>query len=212
MKKIYIGTSNEGKIKEIMAAFGDNEVEFLPLEVDFDELEDQMKQQGIRDMATISRAKAKTAFEFLKKNKMEPHSIIVDDAGIYFEKLGDEPGIDTKNFVKRHGGIEGVKKAIKEGDRAYFQNVISYMDDELSDPKSFVGKMEGRLSPRDDKAEIENGMPFNHVFIPDGYNEFMYKIPLEARKKFSHRFKAAKELKAYLKGEVNEPGLEVRIK
>lgn len=209
MKKIYIGTTNEGKIKEIRAAFTDTDVELLPLEVDFDELEEKMKEEGVRDMMLISKAKAKAAFESIKQQGKELHPVIVDDAGIYFEKLGDEPGIDTKSFVKKNGGIEGVKKLISQGDRAYFQSVISYIDAGFSEPKSFIGKVEGHLSPNDNAVEIEGGLPFNHVFIPDGYDEFMYKIPLEERAKFSHRFKAAALLKEHLS---DESGNEMKLK
>lgn len=209
MKKIYIGTTNEGKIKEIKAAFANEEIELVPLAVDFDKLEDDLKETGTRDMAEISKAKARVAFQDILEKGGEILPVIVDDAGIYFEKLGDAPGIDSKSFVKEHGGIEGVKKLIAEGDRAYFQSVISYMDQSLSEPISFVGKVEGKLSAKDDAMEIEGGLPFNHVFIPDGYDEFVYKIPLEERANFGHRFKAAALLNEYLNKEI---GKEIKLK
>jgi non-canonical purine NTP pyrophosphatase (RdgB/HAM1 family) len=200
---MYIATTNEGKIKEIKVAFENEDVQLIPLEIDFDEVEDGLKQKGIRDMVIISKAKAIAAFEFLKQKGKELLPVIVDDAGIFFEKLGDAPGIDSKSFVKNHGGIEGVKKLIKEGDRAYFQSVLSYMEGDLIEPKSFVGKIEGHLSSIDITTEIESGLPFNHVFIPDGHDEFMYKIPLGVRAKFNHRFKAAEQLKKFLKESEN---------
>lgn len=207
--RMYIATTNNGKIKEISAAFSGTAVELLPLKVDFDELEDGMKNAGIKDMVLISQAKAKTAFAKIMQDGMELLPVIVDDAGIYFEKLNEAPGIDSKSFVKEHGGIEGVKKLIEEGDRAYFQSVISYMDKDFSKPLSFVGKVEGSLSAKDDAVEIEDGLPFNHVFIPDGYDNFVYQIPLGERAKFGHRFRAAEELKKYI---TKIEGAELKIK
>ncbi len=198
MKKYYIATTNEGKIKEIGAAFQGEDVELLPLEINFDELEDELKKEGVRDMEIISKAKARVAFQSVVERDLEVLPVIVDDTGIYFEKLGDEPGIDTKSFVKKHGGIEGLKNNIQEGDRAFFQSVISYMDQGMVEPRSFIGRVGGRLSARDDAQEIEGGFPFNHVFIPDGRDEFLYQIPIEERKKFSHRFQAAASLKEFL--------------
>jgi non-canonical purine NTP pyrophosphatase (RdgB/HAM1 family) len=210
MDRMYIATTNKGKIKEISAAFRNHDFELIPLEIDFDELEDGMKKDGVRDMVLISKEKAKSAFEFLKQNNKELFPVIVDDAGIYFEKLGDQPGVDTKSFFRSQGGINGIKKVIKEGDRAYFQSVISIMNSSLSEPKSFVGKVEGKLSLNDSATEIEDGLPFNHVFIPDGYDDFMYKISLEEREKFNHRFKAVALLKEYLQEEKNEMRIKMR--
>lgn len=206
--KIYIATTNAGKIKEITAAFIDTNVELIPLEADFDELENKLKEDGIRDMLKISQAKAKEAIKYIQEKNLERFPVIVDDAGIYFEKMQDAPGIETKAFVKNQGGINGVKKLIQEGDGAYFQSIISYMDESFNEPKSFVGKLEGRLSPADNEQEIEKGLPFNHIFIPVGYNKFLYQIPLEERAKFSHRFKAVEQLKECI-GELNK---EFKIK
>jgi len=194
---MYIASTNAGKIKEISAAFADSGIELISLDVDFDELEDALKQEGITDMETISKAKARAALSVIENKKLEKLPVIVDDAGIYFEKLGNEPGIETKTFVKKHGGIEGVKKVIEEGDRAYFQSVVTYMDHVLAEPVSFVGRLYGKLSAKDTATDNEKGFPFNHLFIPDGADDFLYKIPLEQRKNFSHRFLAAGQLKNY---------------
>ena len=202
MQKLYIATTNQGKIKEIRAALGGSEL--IPLEIDFDDLESDLMRHGVSDMVTVSKAKAVAAFDNMKQQGLEEFPVIVDDAGIYLERLGGAPGIGTKDFVRNYGGLTGVKETVVEGESAYFQNVLSYMDGRLEKPKSFLGKVGGHLSVKDDAAEIEKGFPLNHLFIPDGYGDFMYKIPLYERLKFSHRFRAAVLLGEYLESLENE--------
>ncbi len=196
--KIYIATTNEGKINEIKSAFTDTEIELISLNIDFDEIEDELKKSGATNMIVISKAKAKSAIEVIKEKRLELLPVITDDTGIYFEKLNNEPGIETKSFIKKHGGIDGVKKVIAEGDVAYFQSVLSYIDQEMAEPVSFVGRLHGRLSPKDDWSGLEKSAPFGHLFIPDGYDDFLYKISTEQRKKFHHRFLAAQQLRQYI--------------
>lgn len=172
--KIHLATTNPGKVKEFRAALEGRDIELLPTKLDIPELD-------TNDMVEVSKDKARQAFLQLKA------PVLVDDAGIYIEKYGDFPGTKTKDI-----GIEGVLPKISEGDRAYFQSVVTYMDEQLSEPVSFVGKVEGILSLKDStpSTEREAGLPFNHLFIPEGKDQFMYQIPLSERMSFNHRAKA----------------------
>ena len=194
--KVYIATSNEGKIKEIKTALGDLAIELVPVDVDLDETEDEIKKNGITEMVAISKAKATTAYQEIKSRGLEDHPIITDDSGIYIEGI-DGPGINTKKFVKEHG-IDGLKNVLTENQSAYFQSVISIMRDGLSEPESFVGRIDGHLSLKGNFDNVEKGFPFNRFFIPADRPEFMAEIPLEQRINYSHRLKAAEELKKYL--------------
>ncbi|MFA6100154.1 MAG: non-canonical purine NTP pyrophosphatase [Patescibacteria group bacterium] len=194
--KIYVATTNEGKLKEIRAGLDSLNAELIPLGVETDEVEEALKKEGVRDMVAISQAKAREAQKFIKEKGLEAHPVIVDDAGIYFADRIDFPGIDSKSYIKQVG-LEGAKAEIQEGSKAYFQSVVSLADGDSVE--SFVGRVNGTLSKNDTATETEKGFPFNHLFIPEGEARFLYQIPIEERKGFSHRMKALAELRDHLK-------------
>ena len=194
--KVYVATSNEGKIKELKMALGGLAVELVPVDIDLDGVEDEIKKSGITEMVAISKAKALRAYQEIKSRGLDDYPIITDDSGIYIEGV-DGPGINTKKFVKERG-IDGLKNVLTEGAPAYFQSVISIMRDGLLEPESFVGRIDGRLSLKENFNNVEKGFPFNQFFIPADRPEFMVEIPLEQRINYSHRMKAAEELKKYL--------------
>lgn len=182
--KVYLTTTNEGKIKEITAALVGSGIELMPTK-----LEEIMEPQ-IVSMGEISRYKAKQAYDLLLKSGIEKPAVLVDDAGIYFEKYNEFPGVMSK-YIMEGIGMDGVKNLIAEGDKAYFQAVLSYMDETMKEPVSFVGKSEGTLSLKDNNLDLEGGLPYNHLFIPTGHDKFAYQIPTEERS-YNHRMKAAR--------------------
>jgi non-canonical purine NTP pyrophosphatase (RdgB/HAM1 family) len=191
--KVYLATTNEGKIKEITAALVGGGIELMPIKLD-DIIEPQSN-----DMVEVSKSKARQAFELLKKSNVENPAVLVDDAGIYFEKYNEFPGVMTK-YLMDGVGIEGVKKLFTEGDRAHFQTVLSYMDETLSEPVSFIGTSEGHLSLTDNNLDLESGLPYNHLFIYDTCADFVYKMSVEERSEFNHRMRAARKFMEYVKG------------
>lgn len=79
------------------------------------------------------------------------------------------------------------------------QTVISYMDETLKEPLQFVWKVEGEFS-FDFLEELgdEKLMPYNHIFIPDGYDkpvQFFY----EEFKMVNQRAKAAQKFDEFLR-------------
>lgn len=181
--KIYLATTNQGKIKEFNEAFKDLDIELLSADLHLHEYQTD-------DMEAVSKHKVLQAFEQLKA------AVVVDDSGIYFEKYKNFPGVYSKP-VMDNLGFDGVKKLIEEGDRAYFQTVISYMSPDLDEPVSFIGKHYGRLSLADSQFEKEQGFPYNHLFKPDGEDRFFYQIPIVERK--NQRTRALEEFKEWLK-------------
>ncbi len=184
MKKVIkIATTNLGKIREIQYCLGDH-FEIEPIMIDLIEPQNS-------DMIEVSKSKARQAFEMIG----EP--ILVDDSGIYFEKYNQFPGVYSKMLVDGVG-IKGIKCLVQDGDKAFFQTVISYMDETLKLPESFIGKSTGRLDLSDASLDLEQGFPYNHLFKPDGYDQFIYQIPMDQRMNFGNRMKAASQLKEYL--------------
>jgi XTP/dITP diphosphohydrolase len=181
--KVFVATTNEGKLKEFMAVFEGSGIILESIGIKFNELQAD-------DIEKISKDKAQQAFSISKK------PIFVDDVGIYIDKYKNFPGLNAKQ-VAAGLGIDGIKRLIDEGDKAHFTVALSYMDETLESPKTFIGKTTGKLSLRFNGQE-ETGFPFNQFFIPDGESKFVCEIPVQERARFSHRMKAAEKLKQYL--------------
>lgn len=181
--KIFVATTNEGKIKEFREAFINSRIIVEPVGLKLDELQND-------DIIEISKHKAIQAFNTLKS------PILVDDVGIYIDKYKNFPGVNAKQIVANIG-VDGIKRLIDEGDRAHFLIALSYMDKTLETPQTFQGRTSGRLSLRF-SGEGETGFPFNQLFIPDGEMQFVCEIPIKERGRFSHRMKAATEFKEYI--------------
>lgn len=181
--KVFVATTNEGKLKEFRAVFEGSGIALEPIEIKFNELQ-------VDDIEKISKDKAVQAFGVSKK------PIFVDDVGIYIDKYKNFPGINAKQ-VAASLGVDGIKRLIDEGDKAHFIIVLSYMDEMLESPKTFIGKTTGKLS-LGFNGQGEVGFPFNQLFVPDGESKFVCEIAIQERARFSHRMKAAEELKKYL--------------
>src|SRR3972149_1427183 len=93
MKKIYIATTNKGKVEEIS--------EMLKIPLEFAKLElDEIQSM---DLEYVARKKAEEAFKILKK------PVIVDDVGVYFKAWNKFPG----PFVKYIHILLGNKKLLE---------------------------------------------------------------------------------------------------
>ncbi len=181
--KLFVGTSNEGKIREFREVFAGSGIEIEPVGIKFHELQ-------IEDIREISRDKAIQAFNILKS------PVVVDDVGIYIDKYQNFPGVNTKQIVSNLG-VGGIKRLIDEGDRAHFLAVLSYLDESLDTPLTFSDETAGKLSLKF-KGNGESGFPFNQLFIPDDEVKFVCQVSIKERIRFSHRMKAATKLREYL--------------
>ncbi|MCL4379422.1 MAG: hypothetical protein M1160_02125 [Candidatus Marsarchaeota archaeon] len=181
--KIYVATTNTGKLKEFREVLNGSGIDIESVDLKFDELQND-------DIEKISKDKAIQAFSRLRS------PVLVDDVGIYIDKYKNFPGINAKQVVESLS-LYGIKRLIDEGDRAHFLIAISYMDSSLNEPQTFFGKTEGKLS-LNYRGEGERDFPFNQLFIPDGESKFVCEIPVEERKRFSHRMKAAIDFKMYI--------------
>lgn len=186
ISKLYVATNNSGKLKEIIHGMEGIGIEITPFNITFG------NELQLQTLAEISKDKARQAFEAARA------PIITDDAGIYIEKYNNFPGVNAKYIIESIG-IDGIKRLVDEGSRVSFQAAISYMDESLPDPMTFIGVTSGVLSLKDDLQNMEAGFPFNSLFIPDGAEKFMYQISVEDRQQFSHRLRAVQQLAEYLK-------------
>ena len=190
MKKILIGTHNDGKFKEIATLISKKYKKISPK---------RLKISSPRETGKTFTENSKLKVKFFSKYVNYP--IISDDSGLCIKALGDKPGIHSARFAKKHGGFFKamkfiLKKIKKEKNRtATFVCSLSYYD-KKGKIVSAVGKLKGKIST---KIKGHNGFGYDPIFIP-----FKKKITfaqmLKSKKiRMDHRYIAFKKLQKKIK-------------
>ena len=105
MKKIVVATKNEGKVKEILAAFQKLPVELLTLK-DFGDL-----PEAVEDADTfLGNAQLKARF-YAEKTGC---ACLADDSGLEVEVLGGAPGVRSARYSGRHDDAANNEKLVAE--------------------------------------------------------------------------------------------------
>lgn len=154
MSEFHYLTGNAGKFEEVKAFVERNNpsLSLQQIDIDLDEIQ-------TLDHVGVAIDKAKRAWQILKK------PLLVDDAGIYFEKYHRFPGTLTK-FVFQGIGFDGILKLVEGDHRAYFLIYLVY----INGPESyqvFEGICHGKIvEPRVIRAHPS--LPFDDIFVPQG--------------------------------------------
>lgn len=190
-KEILYATGNTGKFDEVANFLTEHEqnIKLIQFSADIPEI------QSI-DQKAIALDKAKKAWS-LAQGTHPQTPILVDDAGIYFEKYNQFPGALTK-YIWTGLGFEGMKRIFEEGDAAYFLLYMVY----ITGPESyeiFEGTCAGTLT-KPEQFTAHPSLPYDAIFKPTGsdktYEElrgspeaknFLYR--LRALQKFLHWYK-----------------------
>ncbi|MBI4044268.1 MAG: non-canonical purine NTP pyrophosphatase [Candidatus Diapherotrites archaeon] len=184
MEKVFFVSQNRHKfdeIKRILAGHGISLAweKLALIEPDFASLEE------------IAKYKAKQAFEKTRK------PVVVEDTGVFFEAFNSFPGVMAKRVFNGIGfdGLCALIRSVKNK-RAYFETVICYSDGARSF-KCFSGKLHGTLvdSPRAIEADR---LPYEKLFMLDGYTKVLAEISVEEKNRISHRGIAAQKLGHWL--------------
>lgn len=190
MKQVFFVSENRHKFDEIKKILAGYNLKLLwkklgLLEPDFSSLEE------------IANYKAKQAFKKVKK------PVVVEDTGVFFEAFNSFPGVMAKRVFNGIGfdGLSALIRSVKNR-RAYFETVICYSGSGKSF-KCFSGKLHGTLvdSPRALEADR---LPYEKLFVPDGYNKVLAEISIEEKNKISHRGIAVQNLGRWLNKNSNE--------
>lgn len=157
MNELYYATGNSDKFEAVYRYLEKNlpHVTLHPCTQDFPEIQSY-------DQRAVAVDKARQAWDYLKK------PVLVDDAGIYFEKYRDFPGVLTK-YVYRGIGIDGLLKLTEPGDKAVFKLHMVYW----YAPESyevFVGECPGHIVHQSEFITGEYS-PYDQIFAPDSCTE-----------------------------------------
>tara|TARA_B100000767_G_scaffold229628_1_gene220390 strand:+ start:209 stop:787 length:579 start_codon:yes stop_codon:yes gene_type:complete len=190
MKKILIGTHNQGKFKEIAYLISKKYKKISPLTL-------KIKSPKETGKTFLSNSKLKVRFF----SKFVKYPVISDDSGLCIKALRNKPGIHSARLAKKRGGFLQAMKFIlkrlknKKNRSAIFVSNLSY--------QGINGKIisvEGRINGKISTKILGNkGFGYDPIFIPNNYVITFGQMPKFKKIKIDHRFLAFKKLKKRIK-------------
>ena len=157
MKKILIGTHNQGKFREIAYLISKKYKKISPI---------ALKIKSPKETGATFASNSKLKVKFF--SKFVDYPVISDDSGLCIKALGNKPGIHSARLAKKKGGFPEamrflLKKLKKKKDRsATFISCLSFRD--LNGKiVSVEGIIKGKIS---NKILGKKGFGFDPIFIP----------------------------------------------
>ena len=195
IKKLLVGTNNEGKLREIKSLIPKNIQIFSTL--DF-KLKSPKENGKTFEQNSILKSKY-----FSKKTNL---ICLADDSGLEIDILDKKPGIYSARWAGKNKdfkiAINKVFRKLTAKDKNWKKKYIkarficalsiSYLNKNLV---SVIGKVEGKIS---NKAMGKNGFGYDPIFIPNNEKKTFGQMPFSKKYRIDHRFKAFKKIKKFL--------------
>lgn len=126
--------------------------------------------------------------------------ILIDDAGIYFKRYNQFPGVFTK-FVHRGIGNDGIMRLVDIGDRAEFILYLVYCTGPTSeDCHVFTSRCAGTIC-YDESRPASPDFPYDVLFSPDGVDASYAQMREAGREEeFSYRIDALRKFVSWYRG------------
>lgn len=200
--RVFIASSNLGKIKEIKAILQEANIELLSIldsqalsdlgvsiPKNFDVLEDG---ETFRENAFL-KAKAYAQLTGL--------ATIADDSGLEVEVLGGFPSVNSNRWfegspTERNLALLDLLKD-KTDRRARFCGVVCFFDPQTNSEKFFEGEIRGEIAEELRGNKIE-GFGYDPIFIPEGYEKTFAELGTTFKNTISHRRQALFKLSQYV--------------
>ena len=129
--------------------------------------------------------------------------VLGEDSGLEVEYLGGKPGIYAKRYAGPNATYQSNNKKLlrnlkgvtdKKRGAAFVCCLVLVCNQKLI--KIFEGKLRGRIAK---EINGRGGFGYDPVFYLTHYKKTVARMPLALKNKISHRAKAFKKLKTYLK-------------
>ncbi len=190
MKKIFIGTHNRGKFKEISYLLPRKIKKISPIKL-------KVKSPKETGKTFLSNAKLKAKY-FSKFTELP---VISDDSGLCIKALKGKPGIYSARWAKKYGSFSNamqfiLKKMKKKKNRsATFVCSLSF---KYPGGKvvTVIGKIKGLISY---KMFGTRGFGYDPIFIPAGKSITFGQMSKLKKINMDHRYIAFKKLKRKIK-------------
>ena len=185
MKKILIGTHNNGKFKEIAYLLPKKYKKISPIE---------LKIKSPKETGKSFKSNARLKVKFF--SKFVDYGVISDDSGLCIKALNNRPGIFSARLAKKHGSFLKAMKFIlkklknKKNRNATFICSLSYKN-EKGKVVTVQGNLKGTIS---NKIVGKKGFGYDPIFIPKGKEITFGEMTKIKKMRMDHRFLAYKKL------------------
>ena len=185
MKKILIGTHNNGKFKEIAYLLPKKYKKISPL---------KLKIKSPKETGKSFKSNARLKVNYF--SKFVDCGVISDDSGLCIKALNNRPGILSARLAKKHGSFFKAMKFIlkklknKKNRNATFVCSLSYKD-ERRKIITVQGNLRGTIS---NKIIGKKGFGYDPIFIPKGKEITFGQMTKIKKMRMDHRFLAYKKL------------------
>ena len=190
MKKILIGTHNNGKFKEISHLLSKKIKKISPK---------QLKIKSPKETGKTFKDNAKLKANYFSKFTQLP--VISDDSGMCIEALDGNPGIYSARWAKKYKSFNGammfiLKKMKNKINRS--ATFICSLSFKYAEGKTVtvVGKIKGSISL---KIIGKKGFGYDPIFIPRSKNITFGQMSKFRKMKMDHRYIAFKKIKKIIK-------------
>lgn len=184
IKNIYFATNNLSKYKEAKKILINYELKLHKVKLM------EIKNESLRNIALSS-------LRFLTESFNEP--VFVEDSGLFIKALNGFPGI-IADYVHKKLGNQKILSLLMDKDNrsAYFKSVIAFKIPSRR-PITFEGKTDGKII---DKERGSRGFDYDPIFQPIGSDKTFGEMTTNEKNEFSHRGRALKKLRDWLKEEL----------
>jgi XTP/dITP diphosphohydrolase len=193
MKKIIIASNNKGKIKEIRAIIGEQDIELLDL-----------KDIGFTDEITEDgySIKENAVKKGLSVMKAVGELTIADDSGLEVDAIDGQPGVLSARFSGEGATDESNNRKLlellsnipMEKRGAQFRCVMA-----LIYPNGRILTAEGICRGRIAYKPIgDKGFGYDPIFIPNGYDKTFSQLGSHVKNQISHRAIALDKMKGIM--------------
>ncbi|MBI2673184.1 hypothetical protein HYX19_02900 [Candidatus Woesearchaeota archaeon] len=180
--KIIFATSNKHKVEEASAILKEYNIGVEHLNIRYNEARADTVEEVVKESIT----------KLSNDLRLE---LVIEDTGIFFESYNNYPRPYPKMEFKKLG-YRGILKLLKDENKgAYFKTIVGYCNHEKG-PLLFDGILGGSIS--NEVFDLDKDvMPYERIFIPNGYDVTLSKLSREEKNKISHRSKAFKKFAEY---------------
>ena len=193
--KIFIGSNNKGKLREIR--------ELLPKKVKiYTPIHLNLSKSPIENGKTFIQNSLIKSKYYSKKSAM---ICLADDSGLEIDILNKRPGIFSARWSGKKNNFNlAIKKVFNELDKkdknwkkkkikARFICALTIFGPGFKSKKS-IGKIEGSISS---KKKGKNGFGYDPIFIPSGYNKTFGEMKPSKKFSIDHRYIAFKKIRKF---------------
>ena len=190
IKKILIGTHNDGKFREISDLLPKKITKISPVSLNI--------ESPIENGKTFKENSELKANFFCKKSNSITLS---DDSGLSIDCLNGDPGILSARWAKEFGSFDNamteILKKVKKANKGTSAQFICSLTIQWPDGKkiSEIGKINGNISPKNGS----NGFGYDPIFIPEGYSKTFAEMNYKEKLSIDHRYIAYKKLEKKIK-------------